>query len=175
MADTIITSVVNAPSDTIATKAFVAATYIPLTNIVYAGIHFHDASTVQAIATGTTYTKLTAFTDNDPSANATSDFANDKITITKAGKYLLNWHMSFDAGSNNVLWFIAPFLAGVEVNNVHQSTFLATGTDQRCVSASGIITATANQDVDLRVRHDNGGSVNITPRYGSLTITYLGE
>lgn len=141
----------------------------------FAGIHFHDASTAQPIATGATYTQLTAFTDNDPSANATSDATNDKVTITKAGKYLLNWHMSFKAGSNNVQWKIAPFLAGTEVNNVHQQTFLSTGSDSRCVSASGIITATANQDVDLRVKHDNGGSVNITPIYGSLTVTYIGE
>lgn len=76
----------------------------------FAGIHFHDASTAQAIATGTTYTKLTAFTDNDPASNATSDATNDKVTITKAGKYLLSWHMSFDADTNNLLWFIAPFL-----------------------------------------------------------------
>lgn len=59
------------------------------------------------------------------------------------------------------------------MNNAHQSSFLAIGLDQRCVAGSGIITATANQDLDLRARHDNAGSVNITPRYGSLTVTYI--
>ena len=51
----------------------------------YAEIHVHDASAAQSIPTGTTYTKLTCYTDNGESSNCTADAANDKITITKMG------------------------------------------------------------------------------------------
>lgn len=110
MADTLITSVVNAPSDTIATKAFVAATYAPLTNIAYGEIFVDDGVTAQTVATGTTYTKLTFFVTNGTSSGVTPDAANDKITLTKAGKYKVQGSFSF-SGTANSNWRIALFKA----------------------------------------------------------------
>jgi hypothetical protein len=65
---------------------------------------------------------------------------------------------------------------GTEQHQVHAQTKLTTGADSQHISASGIVRVTsANTDIDLRVRHDNGGSVNLTPVYANITVDYLGE
>lgn len=141
----------------------------------YAEIHVHDASTAQSINNGTTYTKLTAFTDNGSAANCTADAANDKITLTKAGKYRVSWHMSFTCGTNNVVWKVAAFLDSTELDDCHAQTKIGTAGDSQHVSAMAILTTTANKDLDLRARHDQGGATNITPVYANLNVDYLGE
>jgi hypothetical protein len=141
----------------------------------YAEIHGHDLSTAQSIATGTTYVKLTAFADNGQSANCTAYATNDKITLTKAGKYRVSWNMSFSCGTNNVTWKCAAFLDGTEQNQCHAQTKIGIAGDSQHISASSILVTTANKDLDLRARHDQGGSIDITPLYLSLSVDYLGE
>lgn len=142
----------------------------------YAEIHTHDASTAQSIPTGSTYTKLTGYTDNGLSSNCTADVANDKITITKAGIYRVDGSFNFVSGTANVTWRIAPFLNGVEQDNIHCKRKSATSTDSGSASFTGFIDVTSVPwDLDVRIRHDNGGSVNFTPEYMNINVSYLGE
>jgi len=142
----------------------------------FAGIHVHDASTAQSIANGATYVKLTAFTDNDGSSNCTADAANDKITITKTGYYRVEGSFSFSSGTANVEWFGSLFAGGVEINSVHWTRKVGTAGDVGNAGFTGIIDiTTANTDVDIRLRHDNAGSVDITVSYANLNVTYVGE
>src|SRR5512139_2716087 len=85
---------------------------------IFGGIHVHDASAAQSIATGTTYTKLTCYTDNNAAQNVTPDAANDKITLTIAGYYQVSGSFNFADGTNNVVWRIAPFLNGTEQDHI---------------------------------------------------------
>ena len=140
----------------------------------YAQIYCVDGSTAQSIPTGTTYTKSTGFTTNGDSSNCTADATNDKITITKAGKYLVTLSWSGSVGTANTTWDGAIFYDGTEQNQIHWTRkFSATDVGSTC--ATGILTATANKDIDFRVKHDNGGSVDFTPHDMSLSITYIGE
>lgn len=173
MVDTLITSVVNTPSDTIATKAFVASTYVPLTNIAYAEIFVDDGVTAQTVATGTTYTKLTHFTTNGQYSNCTPDATNDKITLTKAGKYQVIGSFSF-SGTANSNWRIALFNAGTEEECIHLSRKLGADGDVGSASFSGIIIATTSTDIDVRTRHDSVGNQDITMQYSNLSVHYLG-
>jgi hypothetical protein len=140
-----------------------------------AEIYVADSAVAQSIPTGTTYTKLTSFDTNGVAVNATADQANDKITITKAGKYLVNYTSSYASGTNNVEFKTALFYDGAEQSNCHYHTKVGVASDKVTSSFTGIITAAANKDIDVRTRHDNGGSVNITVDYANLNITYLGE
>ena len=143
---------------------------------IFAEIHVHDGSTAQSIPTGTTYTKSTAFVDNGESSNCTADATNDKITITKTGRYLVSGQVSFSSGTANVTWFGTVFLNGVEQDKVHFTDKVGAAGDIDSASFTGIIdVTTANWDLDMRVRHDNGGSVNLTISYANLNVTYLGE
>lgn len=143
---------------------------------IYAGIYVADASAAQSIANGTTYTKSTAFTTNGNSANCTSDAANDKITITKTGKYLVNGTCSFSSGTSNVVWKGCAFLNGVEQSNIHWARKVGSSGDVGSASFMGTINVTSVPvDLDMRFRHDQGSATNITVQYSNLTVIYLGE
>ena len=142
----------------------------------FAEIHVADASTAQSIATGATYTKITAFTDNGFSSNCTADVANDKITFTKTGIYRVDGQASMDSGTNNVTFKVAAFLNGVEQDQVHFQRKMSVASDIGSGSFTGFIdVTTVGWDLDMRARHDNGGSVNLTIEYGNLNVSYVGE
>ena len=140
---------------------------------VYGGIHQHDNAVVQAIPTGTTYTKLTLWADNDPSNHTTPDEATGTITLDVAGDYKVECQLSIKSGTNNTTVFVSAFLDGVEQQQCHFTRKISTAGDVGSGSFTGILTATAGQVLDLRIRHDLGTSVNITNRYGGLNCQLL--
>lgn len=143
---------------------------------IFGGIHVHDNAVAQSVPTGAAYTKLTHFVDNDASNDMTPDADNDKITITTPGNYLLNCSMNFSDGTNNVTWYIAPFLDGVEWDAIHVVRKIGTAGDVGSASMSGIITVdTVPVDLDIRGRHNNGGSIDLTMVYSNLSLVYVGE
>lgn len=144
------------------------------TEFAYAGIYVSDGSTGQNILTGTSYTKLTGFTTNGESYNCTADAANDKITITKAGKYWVSGSFSF-SGSANVTFRICLFYDNTEISKIHLARKLGSGGDVGSASFSGILSASANKDIDCRVRHDSIGTESITLQYANFTIHYIGD
>lgn len=144
----------------------------------YGQIYVADGVTAQSIATGTTYSQVTAFNTaqgvDGLSSDTTPAKASSKITATRAGRYAVSFHMSFTCGTNNVVWTAAIFVNGTEQNAVHDRDKFAVGADVASMSAEGIVTVAANQDIDLRIRHDQGGSVSLTPIYASISIRRLG-
>lgn len=143
---------------------------------IYAGIYVADASTAQSIANGVIYTKSTAFTTNGLDENCTSDAANDKITITKTGKYMVMGTCSFTSGTNSVVWYSAAFLGGTELANIHWARKVGTGSDLGSASFMGIINVTSvPTDLDVRFRQDQAGAINLTVVYSNLTVNYIGE
>jgi len=143
---------------------------------IYAEIYNHDTSASQSIPTGTTYTKLTNYTNNGLSNNCTSDATNDKITITKTGKYRISGSFNFNDDTNNVVWRIATFLNGVEQNSIHVKRKISTAGDSGSASFTGFIdVVTVPIDLDVRVRHDYGGSVGLVMEYSNLNVQYIGE
>ncbi len=142
----------------------------------YAEIHVHDASAAQSIPTGTTYTKLTSFADNGFSSNCTPDATNNKITFTKTGIYKVSCSMNFSSGTANTVFWIAPFLNGVEQDHIHIKRKISASGDVGSATMVGIIDVTSTSiDLDIRARHDNGSAVNLTIEYSNLTVEYLGE
>jgi len=142
----------------------------------FAGIYVADASAAQSIANGTTYTKSTAFTTNGLSSNCTSDATNDKITITKTGKYFINGSFSFSGANANITWRGCAFLNGVEQSNIHWKRKITTAGDSGSASFCGSINVTSVPvDLDFRLRHDSGTTQGITIEYANLFINYIGE
>jgi hypothetical protein len=168
MPDYNITSVVNTPSDQIVTKDFIIANFGPAIGEIYVA----DGSTTQSFPTGTTYTKLTAFTTNGASINCTADATNDKITITKAGYYLVNCVVSGYDGATGAEFKMALFKNGVEQENIHATNKYNAGSEIDNMEMCGIISVIATDYVDVRLRHGSGGSVNFTTQYANLTITF---
>lgn len=149
---------------------------LKVTGASFAEIHVHDASTAQSITNGTTYTKLTAFTDNGLSENCTPDAANDKITATKTGIYRVTCSISASAGTVNLLWNASVFVGGVEQDQIHWQRKITTVGDVGSMSMSGYVDVTsANTDIDVRVRHDGGASANFTVVYANLNIQRVSD
>ena len=141
---------------------------------IFGGIYVHDAAAVQAIPNGVTYTKLTCYVGNGPSSDVTPDAANDKITLTVAGYYLVNCSLNFSAG-NNKIFRMAPFLGGVEQDAIHIVRKIGTAGDVGSASFSGILTVAAVPvDLDVRARHDDAAPINITMAYSNLSVHYVG-
>lgn len=146
----------------------------------YAGIYVYDGSTAQAISNGTTPVKITAFQQtggaNGLSANCTSDKANSKITITRAGTYYLNYSISFVSSVASINWECYCFVDGTIVPSTGSMSKVGTGagTDTKCINGGGFFAITANKDVDLRAYHDHGSSANITVSHANLCVRYVG-
>lgn len=144
-------------------------------DVGYASIYVTDGTATQSIPTGTTYTKVTAYTNNGVSANCIADVANDKITITVAGVYKVNYTASYTSGTNNVTFRGAVFVGGVEQGNIHSGGQMGLAGAMRSTSCCGFINVTSvPTDIDVRIRHDNGGSVDITHVYANLNVEKIG-
>ncbi len=137
----------------------------------YASISAADNSTAQSIATGITYTKVINFDTDGVDNNCTSDFANNKITITDSGKYIVNGSFSMSSGTNNVELFGSLFVDGAEIDEIHFQRKISTLGDVGSASFSGLIDVSSIPvDIDFRVRHDNAGSINFTFSYMNLSV-----
>lgn len=142
---------------------------------VFAEIHAHDNAVAQVIPTGAAYTKITALDNVGHSSNCTPDAANNKITIIQTGRYLVSGALSFSSGTNNVTFFGAPFLNGVEQDNTHFTRKVGTAGDVGSASVTGVIdVTTVPWDLDFRLRHDGTADVAITISYANLNVVKLG-
>ena len=141
----------------------------------FAEIYVADNSTAQTIGTGTTYTKSTAFASNGESNNCTADATNDKITITKVGRYKVNVTLNGKIDTANTRVDFAIFKGGSICNNI-KGFYEFVAANRECGgSACGIIDVTsANTDIDLRIRHDDGGDVDVTCVNVNLNVVQIG-
>lgn len=142
---------------------------------VYGGIHTHDNSTSQTIPTGTTYTKIINFSENNDSSNVTSDYSNNQIEIDLDGKYRIAGSFSMETDTNNVTGYAAVFINGVEYDEVHWERKIQTAGDRGNASFTGNGIDLSDGDiVDVRLRHDNGSSVDFTFVYMNFNLTREG-
>ena len=152
-----------------------ATMWKPCVVFAIGGIHCADASTVQPIALGASYVKVTAFTDNSPAINTTPDQADDRITLTKAGLYRVDGAFSFTSDTDNVEVRGTAFLDGVEQDEIQFARKIGTGVDVGNANFTGIIdVTTVPVDLDFRVRHDSDSEVNLTFTYANFNTQFAG-
>jgi flagellar hook assembly protein FlgD len=141
----------------------------------YAEIYVADGSTAQTIATGSTYATSTAFTTNGASNNCTADADNDKITVTKSGKYKISAHFSGQVDTANTEFDGAILVDGVVQDNIKCYVEFIAANKNYSSAITGIADLEADEDVAFGIRHDDGGNVDITIVNANLNITYIGE
>ncbi len=149
-----------------------------VTEGVFGEIYSHDNTIPQDIATGTTYIKVTPFTDDGESSNCTPDFANGKITITESGRYDIDSSISYSCDTNNVVFFGAMFAGGVKHERAQFKRKVSTAGDVGSTSMTGKINVTNAMlplELDARMRHDNAGTVAITISDMNINITRIGN
>ena len=143
----------------------------------FADIYVVGNSSAQSIANGTTYVKLTHYANNGESSNCTSDAANDKITITKAGRYRITANSSSYTGNAGITFTFQIFAGGTAISTIAPSERKFTtandifgGVMQGFYNASSVPV-----DIDVRCIHDSGTSQNITVKHSNLNVEYIGE
>lgn len=142
----------------------------------FAEIYVADGAVAQTIPTGAAYTKITAFTSNGQNSNCTPDQANDKITVTKTGRYKVTGSFTGYIDIANTQVDGAIFLDGNIQDNIKCYAEFVAANKYCSASISGIIDVDSiNEDLDFRVRHDDPGNVNITIVNANLNVIYLGE
>lgn len=148
--------------------------------IDFGDMYIDEGTTSTSISAGATYTPVTQWNtdgvNGTTQGGVTPDKANNEIVLGDAGKYYISSTISFTSDTNNVVLIGSIFLDGVEQPNVHLARKVGTGSDLGSASMSGIIVSdSANEPIDLRLRHDAGGAVAITLEYSNISVFRIGD
>lgn len=147
----------------------------PRRNEAFAEIYVSSGSVAQTIPTGAAYTKITAFDTDGVEKRCDADVSNDKIVIYKPGVYRVVMSVSFISDTANVEFYGGSFVAGAQLLNCSFQIDAGAANDTIHAGGSGFTdVSTVTSDLDFRMRHDNGGNVDITIEYANLNIEYIG-
>lgn len=140
----------------------------------FACIYKTGSDVAQSIPTGSTYTKVTPFTDNlTGNVLSTPSAANDNIVVGRTGVYQVDFSRSYSTGTANVTWTVAVFVNGTVAAQTIQQVKLGNTNTPAYATLAVHVNANANDTIDVRLYHDNGGSVNLTYHYAALSITAI--
>ena len=142
---------------------------VPGSSITHGEIYLSGGTTNQTTnTTADTFDVITVWASNGESNGTTPDQANNVITLDEAGTYLVGFSVSF-SGTVQATFECRAYVNGVAQTQCSLERKLGTGGDVGSASFQGIVTATAGQDLDVRVAADTG-SDTFTPSEMNLTV-----
>lgn len=149
----------------------------------FAGIGLDQGVTAQAVTNGSTPVAVTTFNTaqgfNEISNDATSNKVNNRIEITRTGRYKVDWSLSISAGTNNVQVYGAVIKGGTAVASGQAGTKLDTSGETHFLGGTAIIDVASVAGTDGHVQlgywHGHGVSVNLTPKFAGLVVVRLGD
>ena len=144
----------------------------------HAEIYVDAGSTTQVTnASADTFDLITGFNTaagvNGEASGAVAVKASNKITLTLAGKYHVLFACSWQ-GTTNETYHVHAFVGGTKHDATAFKRKIGTGTDTGAGSFAGIVTATAGQDLDVRVAAA-GTSSDFIPIAMNLTAIRIGD
>ena len=154
--------------------------FVQKTSRAYGQIIIHDASLVQNIPTGATYTPLGPWTQHQ---GFNYNVEDDPSSLTfflvpqRTGKYMVNSQISYATDTNAMTSKFVIFQDEAECNWIHNADYLAVGANElHSVSMTGIIdVSTLDCSIGVRVKHGDGGTVEYTIYYANTNIHRIGE
>jgi hypothetical protein len=138
---------------------------------VYGGIYVSDGAAAQG-SIDTSYTKITGFAGDAASSDTTPDHTADTITIGVTGIYFVMANLSF-SGTASVTFSVALYSQGVE-QDIHFARTISTGGDVGAAGLSGLISLTAADVLDLRIKASSGSGRSITLVQGNFSVRMVG-
>lgn len=138
----------------------------------YGHIFAANASIALAVATGS-WSKLAAF-DTDGEANdVTVSASGDTVTIVTTAIYEISFGISFTGSTVAARWDLQIAKNGA-ASFLPASISVTTDSDGSIIAySSGFASLTAGDVLDLRTKHDQGGTENITVKHSSLSVRRL--
>jgi hypothetical protein len=120
------------------------------------GAIYRDVTTGPSSNTITTsYAKIVDFDTDGLSLNTTPSHANDQITVNVTGVYEVSFGISH-SGSNGAIYTVAVHVNSAEQVGIVTKRTIGTGTDIGSSARTGILSLTAGDVVDLRVKAASG-------------------
>ena len=142
----------------------------------YGGLFVHDNATTVSVPTGTTYVVFdNIWTDSGHQKDIVGDTTAGTLTINNIGFFLVNGSFSLKAGTNNPVIRVAMFMDGVEQHHIHYKDRLGNAATVSTGSFTGILhVEKTGTVVDVRLRHDLGGTVAFTVDYANYNVSKIG-
>jgi len=135
----------------------------------YGTIYVQGASTAQGSITTTPGAKMTGFGGNgESSSDISADHTDDSLTVSVAGKYMVNCQLSFSGTASKTFHFKAHVDGAASLLGCSRK--LGTGGDVGSCSFSGILDLAAAEVVTVYVYSSDGGT-SMTLVDGQLTLT----
>jgi hypothetical protein len=150
-------------------------TFFGTAGIIYAGIYVKDSVATVGVDSDDPDTLITQWTTNTPANNCTPDQANNKITITVAGVYYIDFHASanLDGGATVTLHFNG-YLDGVVQDCLHTHRTIATTNIGSMSFGSYIDVPTVPVDLDVRANISSNIARVLTVEDAQLNVKMVG-
>lgn len=137
----------------------------------YGEMYLNDNTVGQDIPTGTTYTKLCPVDATlGESKNCTIDNVNCNMVVQVAGLYNISFTASSKVDINQVTLRTTIFKNDIELDNIHSKRVIKIASEESTTHIEGYSRCEVGDFLDIRVRHDNAGTVNLTNEYGNFNI-----
>lgn len=148
----------------------------------FGGIFVEGVDVGITLAAQDTYYQVTAWSPGGVGASCeanmtTPDASNDHITILKAGKYLVTFHVScYSAAKNEYEFevFVNNGATGYPCTEVYRTTSVASAVG--AVSGQSLVDFAANDTVELWVERKDGAAVSktLTIRQATISVIQVG-
>jgi hypothetical protein len=144
------------------------------TGLEYGQIYEEDGSSTLDLAAQDTFYQVVVFTANGESNLATPDHTNDHITITKTGKYYCSLSVAFSQSSavaNEYDFHVKKNNGATDFPQISAHRDTSGNQTIGSTSASGIISLTAGDTVEVWVDRLTGGAVSYTITIETIQLT----
>jgi hypothetical protein len=136
-------------------------------------LYLADNSTAVSVPAGTDYTAydtLLMTCDKHNGLTLETVEGAQSVKATTPGLYYVNATFSSKLGTSDVIWDTAVFVNGVEATNLHMRRRFSTLGYTFNVSLSGLVTLSADDVLDVRVKHNNASAVSVTTEYANISL-----
>lgn len=141
---------------------------------VYGSCYGNEIGWSQAAAAQNTWYLVSDADMTDGQLSSVTHDGSGKLTVSIAGKYLINFAVSIEASSAN-----HHLQAGVAVNGTAQNdgvshSVLTNAGDEVTISSVAILSLAANDTVECNVRTATAGTPTISVDHANLSVVQIG-
>ena len=144
----------------------------------YGQIYTHEGVGTQAVVDGVPELMTQWESDGISSSGISPDQANNKISLTEAGTYLITIDASF-SGTNSSNWIISARSnvdggGAAEILGAHIERKLGTGGDTGATSLSVLYTLDEGSTAEIETWIEGDGANNFVLTFGGMSVVALG-
>ncbi len=159
---------VDAVSDTL-------APVVSDTESAYAEIYVAANTTAVSVAASASFVVLVPPGEVSGRAhNFTINTSAGTVTSELTGLYYVSATFSSKLGTADVVWDTAVFVNDEEAENLHMRRRFSTAGYTFNVCICGLVVLAEDDVLDVRVKHNNAGAVNITTEYANISLYRIG-